>query len=107
MSVLCAATAGSAMAEMTTRVHCKRDCFDFYIGRPSRWGNPFRIGRDGTRSEVVQKFRAWLQEPAQWRLQAQAAYQLQGKILGCWCNADQACHGDVWIEVIGRSSCRL
>ena len=31
-----------------------------YIGRPGKWGNPFVIGRDGTRGEVVAKYRAYL-----------------------------------------------
>ncbi|MFM7243676.1 MAG: DUF4326 domain-containing protein, partial [Planctomycetaceae bacterium] len=30
-------------------VHCKRSAYDVYIGRPSKWGNPFEIGRDGDR----------------------------------------------------------
>jgi hypothetical protein len=30
-----------------------------YVGRPSRSGNPFVIGRDGTRDEVIAKYRAW------------------------------------------------
>jgi hypothetical protein len=29
-------------------VHCKRAPHDVYIGRPSRWGNPYIIGHDGT-----------------------------------------------------------
>jgi hypothetical protein len=31
-----------------------------YVGRPSKWGNPFAIGRDGTRDEVIAKCRAWI-----------------------------------------------
>lgn len=31
-----------------------------YIGRPSKWGNPFVIGADGTRDEVVERYRTWL-----------------------------------------------
>jgi hypothetical protein len=31
-----------------------------YIGRPSMWGNPFVIGKDGTRAEVVEKYECWL-----------------------------------------------
>lgn len=31
-----------------------------YIGRPSKWGNPFVIGRDGSRAEVIAKYRAWI-----------------------------------------------
>lgn len=31
-----------------------------YIGRPGKWGNPFVIGRDGSRAEVIAKYRTWL-----------------------------------------------
>jgi len=30
--------------------------YDVYIGRPSKWGNPFVIGKDGTRKEVVAQY---------------------------------------------------
>lgn len=43
-------------------VHCKRAAHDVYIGRPSKWGNPFVIGRDGTREEVIARYAAWLLE---------------------------------------------
>jgi hypothetical protein len=72
-------------------VHCKRDKHDVYIGRPSKWGNPFGIGKDGTREEVIEKYRDWLM--TQPELLA-ALPELKGKTLGCWC-APQACHGDV------------
>lgn len=72
-------------------VHCKRKSYDVYIGRPSKWGNPFEIGKDGTREEVIAKYRAWIvQQP---HLIA-ALPELRGKTLGCWC-APKACHGDV------------
>ena len=31
-----------------------------YTGRPSKWGNPFVIGRDGSRADVIAKYRAWI-----------------------------------------------
>src|SRR5262249_41455073 len=66
-----------------------------YIGRPGKWGNPFVIGRDGTREEVVAKYRTHLLgNPA---LLA-ALPELAGKHLVCWC-APEACHGDVLIEL--------
>ena len=34
-------------------VHCEHDCHDLYIGRPWKSGNPFEIGRDGDRTEVL------------------------------------------------------
>lgn len=77
---------------MTGRVvHCKREPYDVYIGRPAPWGNPFVIGPDGTREEVIAKYEAYFrQSPALLR----ALPLLRGKTLGCWC-APKACHGDV------------
>lgn len=79
-------------------VHCKRDPHDVYIGRPSKWGNPFRIGVDGTREEVIAKYRAWVLENG---IDALARRELRGKVLGCWC-APEACHGDVLVEWANR-----
>lgn len=75
-------------------VHCKRSAHDVYIGRPSKWGNPFVIGRDGSRAEVIQKYRAWAQAKG---LDIQAKAELRGKTLACWCSP-LACHGDVLAE---------
>lgn len=76
-------------------VHCKKERYDVYIGRPSIWGNPFVLGRDGTREEVVAKFRRYLESSD--ALTA-ALPTLRGKILGCWCSP-MACHGDVLAEL--------
>jgi hypothetical protein len=79
----------------TRVVHCKRERYNVYIGRPSKWGNPFAIGRDGSRAQVIAKYRAWVL--ARPELVA-ALPELRGKTLGCWC-APQACHGDVLAEL--------
>jgi uncharacterized protein DUF4326 len=66
-----------------------------YVGRPSKWGNPFVIGRDGTREQVVAKYRAWIvRQPA---LMA-ALHELRGKDLVCWC-APERCHAEVLVEL--------
>jgi hypothetical protein len=75
-------------------VHCKRTQHDVYIGRPSKWGNPFVIGRDGTRDEVIEKFRQYGLRKG---LDKTAKTELRGKVLGCWCSP-AACHGDVLAE---------
>lgn len=76
-------------------VHSKKEAHDVYIGRPSEWGNPFEIGKDGPREMVIQKYRAWLfTQPDLMR----CAASLKGKTLGCWC-CPEACHGDVLSEV--------
>src|SRR5437867_3137794 len=77
---------------MSTRVvPYSRERYDVYVGRPSPWGNPFVIERDGTREEVVAKYAAWVR--TQPHLLARIA-ELRGKTLGCWC-APLLCHADV------------
>ncbi len=76
-------------------VHCRREPFDVYIGRPSYWGNPFVIGKDGTREEVIEKYRMYLLEHTEMRYHI---YELRGKVLGCYC-APLACHGDILAEL--------
>jgi len=66
-----------------------------YIGRPSKWGNPFEIGRDGTREEVVEKFKTYLLNNNELMASLE---ELRGKNLLCWC-APKACHGDILIEL--------
>ena len=63
-----------------------------YVGRPSKWGNPFVIGVDGTREEVIAKYETWLL--AQPELIADAVIELKGMALVCFC-APNPCHGDV------------
>jgi hypothetical protein len=88
------------MAASKTRVvNCKNERYDVYIGRPSEWGNPFKIGRDGSRQEVIQKYREWILANPQ--LTKQIHLKLRGKTLGCWCKPN-ACHGDVLAELADK-----
>lgn len=63
-----------------------------FVGRPSKWGNPYVIGRDGSRDRVIDLYRRWLFEnPA---LVSAIKPELQGRDLVCFC-APKACHADV------------
>jgi len=66
-----------------------------YRGRPSPLGNPFVIGRDGTRDEVCDKYAAWL--PTQPKLMAMIP-DLAGRDLVCWC-APLRCHCDILLRL--------
>jgi len=79
-------------------VHCKKEKYDMYIGRPSKWGNPFNIGRDGSREEVIRKYEKYLLSN---KKLMNDIHELRGKILGCWC-APLACHGDVLIKYANK-----
>ena len=89
------------------RINAKRSNFTDYIGRsmPGGWGggaglpqsvfhNPFRIGRDGTREEVLLKFIEYWYAPEQWDVRRAAWYLSEDAVLGCWCKPE-ACHGDI------------
>ncbi len=89
----------------TTVVNSRVNRFDVYIGRGSKWGNPFSHVRESTaawivssRAEAVAKHREWIM--AQKRLLADL-HELKGKILGCpGCNPDvQLCHGHILAEL--------
>ena len=78
--------------------------YDVYIGRNPRygdtkWGNPFRIGIDGNRDEVVAKYEAWV--VTQKHLMDSLS-ELIGKILGCHCEEDELCHGKILIKLIKK-----
>jgi hypothetical protein len=80
------------------KVGKRSSAMQVYIGRPSKWGNPFVIGRDGSRADVIAKYRAWIvAQPALMN----ALDELRGRDLICWC-APLACHGDVLIELANR-----
>lgn len=67
-----------------------------YVGRPTRWGNPWPVAELG-RVEAVARYRAaLLADPA--RLTA-ARRELAGWDLACWCPLDVACHADVLLEL--------
>lgn len=87
--------------ESKTRVvHCKKEKYDVYIGRPSRWGNPFVLGIHGNRAEVLQKYREWLGLHPEL---VRDARSLRGLTLGCWC-APLPCHGDILREIADESN---
>jgi len=88
---------GLAMVPRARVVHCKREEFDFYIGRGegSKFGNPFKIGVHGDRDEVIAMFRQWApKQPALMK----DIHNLHGQTLGCWC-APNACHGHVLADL--------
>lgn len=66
-----------------------------YIGRPSVWGNPFEIGVDGTRAEVIKRYEMALLDAFRLgKVTTEELAALHGKDLVCFC-APQACHGDI------------
>jgi hypothetical protein len=71
-----------------------------YIGRGSPWGNPFIIGRDGTRDEVCDKYIEHYKDNESFKRQIRE--HLRGTTLVCYCKPLR-CHGD-WLKEIADGS---
>nr|VFJ66902.1 MAG: protein of unknown function (DUF4326) [Candidatus Kentron sp. DK] len=72
---------------------------DMYIGRGSKWGNPYAVGFDGNdRDEAIRKFRYDF-DRGFLKFSKEDALELKGKTLGCYCKP-AACHGDVLAEYL-------
>ena len=69
-----------------------------FVGRPSKWGNPFKIGRDGTREEVIAKYREWMLGNEEL---LEALPELKGKDLYCFCSP-LPCHADILLELANK-----
>lgn len=87
----------------TVVVNKYKDRFDVYIGRGSAFGNPFEIGKDGTREEVIERYRDWFLKKLKNERFKKQVLKLKGKRLGCFCKP-LACHGDIIVEYLERES---
>lgn len=78
------------------------------IDRSTKWGNPFVIGKDGTRAECIELYRRFVggneatkrkEVLAARELVADFAHELRGKNLACWCPMDEPCHADILLKI--------
>lgn len=76
------------------------------VARPTKWGNPFRIGDFGIRDAVdaVQRYSEWMNERVVGPTPPKTLDALRGKNLACWCPLDQPCHADVLLELANADS---
>src|SRR6266568_9120580 len=104
-TLLEAAREGESMNDKPKRIQRKRTKGSkmppntVYVGRPSRWGNVFQIGKDGTREQVLSMHREWLIGAFSTKPPDEKYFApLRGKNLACWCPLNQPCHADVLLE---------
>lgn len=74
-----------------------------YVGRPTQWGNPYRIGIDGGAQQCVALF-ARMVNCNVWSTPNSKQIQecLRGKNLACWCPLGQPCHADVLLNIANK-----
>ena len=75
-----------------------------YVGRPTKWGNPFKVGQPNLFGTITADNRhaallyaAFARQNE--RLVAEARAELRGRDLACWCSPNEQCHGDTLIEL--------
>lgn len=84
------------MPRVLNKYKIKKNHPGVYIGRPSPYGNPFVVGKDGTRDEVVDKFeQLFLSNPKAIEI---VKKNLRGMDLICFC-APLRCHGDILLKI--------
>jgi len=70
-----------------------------YVGRPSSWGNPFKLSCEADRENSIWMFREYAKE--QLAVNAHWLDPLKGKDLVCWCSP-KPCHADVLLELANK-----
>ena len=94
-------------------VHCKKEKYDVYIGRGSKWGNPYSH-KDNTsakfkvssRNEAIEKYKYYITKGEGQHL-LKDLEELRGKVLGCWCGNftiedknNKRCHGQILLDLL-------
>lgn len=87
-----------------------------YVGRGSRWGNPYVVGKDGTAEECIKKYSDMLFPYSHESgsiddffisasMFEDIVNNLRGKNLACWCALDSPCHADLLLEIANKTDC--
>ena len=71
-----------------------------YVGRPTKWGNPYKPEHFTVPSGAVDAFRV-LMESEEYNIEM-IQRELKGRVLACWCPLDKPCHADVLLEIANR-----
>ena len=88
-------------------VNLNKEDYDVFIGRGSKWGNPFTHIKDKltlathiveTREEAIEKYREYILDNEELM---NSLDELDGKVLGCYCKP-LSCHGDILLELISQ-----
>lgn len=91
------------------RVHHKKEHYDVFIARPSKWGSPFSYKKNSTSPYKVKTRKESVEAHKDWLLNGEGQYllkdlhELEGKTLGCWCDGPiGSCHGDILVKLVNN-----
>ena len=82
-----------------------------YVGRGSKWGNPFKVTAEMNAHFAVTAFEVWLKPdgrpvPMSEKKEAllSSLHELKGKNLACWCKLSMPCHADVLLKLANEGN---
>lgn len=92
-------------AAQTRVVNLKYELYDVFIGRPSKWGNPFKLTKDTPklRKDCVDKYKEWILNNPDL---LGDLHELKHKTMGCYCKP-KPCHGDVLVELVRTGGIKI
>lgn len=70
-----------------------------YVGRPSKWGNPYKANATCNKEDVVRIFQDYLDV---YEMADEIKKELKGKNLSCWCKIGEPCHADILLEIANQ-----
>ena len=79
--------------KITTVVNRHHDPYDEYVGRGSTVGNPFEVGVDGAKAEVIEKYRLHFNKKIRKQRFRNRVEAMRGKRLGCFCRPREGFQG--------------
>lgn len=72
-----------------------------YPNEDSVWHNPYKINKNRTREDVIEKYKIYIMEKIKKENLQMELEKLKNKQLGCWCKP-LCCHGDVLLDIINN-----
>lgn len=68
-----------------------------YVGRPSKWGNPYKPNSHDTINDCIKKYEEDIK-----RWHSDELKELSGKNLSCWCGLGEPCHADILLKIANK-----
>ncbi|HUX57116.1 MAG TPA: DUF4326 domain-containing protein [Bacteroidales bacterium] len=92
-----------------------------YVGRPSKWGNPFKVTKEITQEKSVEMYKECILNNAMGYAYCHKydnlfgsevfkyfywistnIHKLKGANLSCWCKLSEKCHTDILLELANK-----
>jgi Domain of unknown function (DUF4326)/YspA, cpYpsA-related SLOG family len=88
---------------MTTRVNINENKDCIWCCRSTIFGNPYEIGKDGTREQVIERFKLWFAHLLKDKKFVNELEKLRDRKVGCFCKKEESCHVDIIVDYLNNN----